>query len=196
MCLDCGRIHGQPTRHNNPKACTDPNCLIHGKGGQPPPAVTWGPPIPDVPAFQVVDPDVNRLPLVPVERDRECLDRLEKLAIDVKANAETISTLLGLANTASETNASTQQLIVDLQKRIEEHKHADRMVEPTPVYLDALTAAVIAKLPLRRYQAKTPDGKPFGPIFTKGWTADDDDILYFKHETITVPTETVTIPVE
>lgn len=115
----------------------------------------WGPPAPDVPSFEVVDPpeapDVR--PLVPAERDTECLDRLGKLTELVAANAKAIGEIKdSYMSQARFTAGERQELRVSLlkdmakiQEQIKEHSHDQ--VEPTPDELDALVAAVIEKLP-------------------------------------------------
>ncbi|MHC4180496.1 MAG: S1 family peptidase [Planctomycetota bacterium] len=51
----------------------------------------------------------------------------------------------------------------------------DDGVSPTIDY-DQLAAEVVKRLPPRKFQAKTPDGKPSGPIVEKRW----DEIVYLK----------------
>lgn len=140
--------------------CTDPNCgnpycPSRGNGGQQTPTLDWGPPVPDVPPFQITDPpeEPDRLPLVPVERDREYLDRLESLTEKVEFNAESIRDLLNIDRLAAEKDGTLRELIGNLQQQIEEHSH--ETAEPN---IDALTALVIAKL-LKEGRSE-PGGEP------------------------------------
>lgn len=185
-----------------------PGCPMHGSGGshdhgnQQSPATTWGPPIPDVPSFQVVDQPpapspVRRLPLVPVERgdpgppaiDADKLNELREL---VKAALPDVA-----GNTAKIEEINRQ--LESLTTQIGEHSH--ETLEPTSDEIYDMAVKVIAILPPFRFQAKTPgpDGKPTGPIIKKYWTMDGSDILYFQHDTeiVEISTDTLTlIPVE
>jgi hypothetical protein len=169
-----GSVNPNCPIHGNGGGSYNPNCPIHGSqaGGQP--GGNW-----TAPPLEPIEPIVRTQPANPpiAKKEPPATPTIDRSQIDEIVSRLTVELEQQLSPIAQQglDNAAAIEVLQGKVAALEEK--CGNCKQPN---LDELVKAVIAKLPPRRFQAKTPDGKPFGDIVVKGWTAKDDDILYLQ----------------